>query len=405
MTASLDGIRVIDWTIFQQGPVASSMLGDLGAEVIKIEQRITGDPGRGFTSIMGLPATAIGQRNFYYETNNRSKKSITLDIKKEQGREVLYRLVRKSDVFIHNFRQGVPEEVGLGYDQLSQVNPLLIYGCASGYGPEGPECQRPSFDPVGLARTGFLDICGIPDMPPQYPPGGMADQMGGIMLAYGVLAALVTRERQGIGQKVDVSHIGSMMWLQSLSIHQFLINGKEPPRHKRDRAANPLNNYYRCGDGKWIFPAIMQPDRHWEEFCQCMGLEYLVKDLRFIDSQCRRKNREELITLLDNLFAQQPAAEWATRLRRGRNLVFEIVNSISDIVNDPQVKANEYIVEMDHPTWGPTKMVNTPIRLSKSHGKITRPAPEFGQHTEEVLQEIGEYSWQEIIALKEAEVI
>ncbi|MBI4289555.1 MAG: CoA transferase [Chloroflexi bacterium] len=404
MAAPLDGIKVVDWTIYQQGPVASLMLGDLGADVIKIEHRVTGDPGRGFTGIMGLPPSAIGDRNFYFETNNRNKRSLTVDVKKGKGREIVYKLVSQSDVFIHNFRQGVPEKVGLGYEELTRINPRLVYGCASGFGPEGPEYQRPSFDAVGLARTGYLDICGVPDMPPQYPPGGLADQMGATMLAYGVLAALLARERLGVAQKVDVSHIASMAWLQNLIISQFLITGKPPPRHRRERAANPMSNYYKCGDGKWIFLSFMQPDRHWPAFCRCVGLEHLEKDPRFADSPARRKNREDLIHILDNLFAQRPAAEWAARLSQGRDLVYEVVNCIPDLLNDPQVQANKYIVEIDHPTWGPTRMVNVPVTLSKTPGEIKRPAPEFGQHTEEILQEIG-YSWEEITGLREAEVI
>ncbi|MDP6348137.1 MAG: CoA transferase, partial [Dehalococcoidia bacterium] len=150
MPTPLDGIRVVDWSILQQGPVASSMLGDLGAEVIKIEQSGVGDPGRGFANILGLPASALGTRNFYFEANNRNKKSLVLDLKKEGAQEIVYRLVEKSDIFVQNFRQGVAERLGLGYETLSGYNPGLIYGTASGYGPEGPESGRPSIDPAGL---------------------------------------------------------------------------------------------------------------------------------------------------------------------------------------------------------------------------------------------------------------
>src|SRR5215470_14093503 len=204
MALPLEGIRVLDWTIWQQGPVATMMLGDLGAEVIKIEERIGGDPGRGVMSIAGV-GTSSDKRNYYFEANNRHKKSIALDLKKPEGKAIIYKLIEKSDVFAQNFRKGVAGKLGLDYQTLSRYNPKLIYASATGYGPQGPDSGEPSFDYMGLARSGIMTAVGEPDMEPMNITGGIADQMGAMMLAYGVLAALVARERFGVGQEVDAS--------------------------------------------------------------------------------------------------------------------------------------------------------------------------------------------------------
>lgn len=399
----LQGIRVIDWTIFQQGPVVTAMLGDLGAEVIKIEERGRGDPGRGLSTVLGLSLPR--DRNYYFEANNRNKKSISLDLRKPQAREIVYRLVEKSDVFVQNFRKGVAERLGLDYETLSKYNPRLIYASATGYGPEGPESHRPSLDPVGLARAGFMNAASLAEQPPVYMQGGIADQMGAIMLAYGILAALVARERLGIGQKVDASHLGSMMWLQSLAIHAFLFEGKELPKWRRDRAANPIFNYYKCADGKWLFLSLLQPDRHWGNFCRAIGRPELEHDPRFADADRRRENRHELIAILDEVFATKTCREWMEILGQYPDFIFEPVNTYADLLEDPQVKANKYIVDVEHPSLGMVKMVGVPVQFSRTPARIRSPAPEFGQHTEEVLLEVCGYSWDEIAQLREEGVI
>jgi len=245
MPMPLEGVRVVDWTIWQQGPVSTMMLGDLGAEVIKIEDRVSGDPGRGVMSIGGTMTGVSGQRNYYFEVNNRHKKSLTLDLKRPEAKEIVYKLIEKSDVFVQNFRKGVAARLGLDYQALSQYNPKLIYASASGYGPEGPDSGEPSFDYMGLARSGIMNAVGEPDMDPQNITGGIADQMGAIMLAYGIMTALFTRERFGIGQEVDTSHLGSMMALQGLNLACRLTLGKEFRRSYRAKAPNPLWNHYK----------------------------------------------------------------------------------------------------------------------------------------------------------------
>ncbi|MBS1105127.1 MAG: L-carnitine dehydratase/bile acid-inducible protein [Deltaproteobacteria bacterium] len=403
MLMPLEGIRVVDWTIWQQGPVASVMLGDLGAEVIKIEERVGGDPGRGLLRMGGIDLT--DRPNFYFEANNRNKKSVALDLKTPAGREIVYQLVAKSDVFVQNFRQGVAARLGLDAITLRQHNPKLIYASASGYGPQGPDSGAPSFDYMAQARSGIMLAAGEPDMPPLAIAGGIADQMGAIMLAYGVLAALIARDRYGVGQDIDASHLGSMTWLQGLSVAARLMMGVAIPRQARAGASNPLWNHYRCSDGLWIALGMLQPDRYWADLCRVLGRPELADDPRFRDISARTVNATGCIAILDAIFATQPRAHWITLLTDGGDFIFTIVNSVDDLPNDPQVQANQYVQNFEHPAFGATQVVGIPVRLSETPGSVRHPAPEFGQHTEEVLTDLLGYSWEDVARLKHEHVI
>jgi len=405
MARPLDGIRVIDWTIYQQGPVATMMLADLGAEVIKIEDRRGGDPGRAVTGLGGLLFGASGSRNFYFEANNRHKQSITLDLKKPQARDVVYRLVAKSDVFVQNFRKGVAARLGLDYATLSRHNQKLIYASASGYGPLGPDSGEPSFDYLGLARSGIMLAAGEPDMPPLNIQGGIADQMGAILLAYGVLAALVVRERQGIGQEVDASHLGSMSFLQGLNLACRAIIGKAFKRMPRAAVKSALWNHYRCADDKWIALAMAQQDRYWNDFCRVLGISEVTSDPRFATIADRAHNAYELVAILDAAFASRPRDHWLEALRTGGDFIYAAVNSVADLPDDPQMTINDYLVDYDHPRWGRTQIVGVPVRLGETPGDPRGPAPELGEHTESVLTELLGYSWDDVARLKDAEVI
>jgi len=403
MPMPLEGLRVVDWTIWQQGPVASAMLGDLGAEVIKLEERVGGDPGRGILAMNGISVS--DRPNFYFEANNRNKKSLTLDLKKPEAREIVYELVARSDVFVQNFRKGVAARLGLDYETLRQHNEKLIYANATGYGPEGEESGDPSFDQLGLARSGIMQAVGEPDMTPLGVAGGIADQMGAIMLAYGVMSAVVARERFGIGQQVDASHLGSMMMLQGLSVSSRLMMGFAMPRTFRSSAGNPLWNHYRCADDQWICLGMLQPDRYWADFCKALGHPELEADERFRDMAVRAQNREAAVAALDAAFAERPRAEWLEILRKAGDFIFTQVNSVDDLPDDPQVLANDYVVDFEHPQHGTTKVMGMPVRLSETPGSVRTAAPEFGQHTEEILTEVLGYDWERVGRLRGDEVI
>jgi crotonobetainyl-CoA:carnitine CoA-transferase CaiB-like acyl-CoA transferase len=403
MPLPLEGIRVLDWTIWQQGPICSSMLADMGADVIKIEQTGVGDPGRYLVAAGG---SEVKKANWYFESHNRNKRGITLDFSKPEGREVLYALAEKSDVFVQNFRKGVADRLGIGYATLREKNPRLIYASATGYGPNGPESGEPSFDHLGLARSGIMLAAGEPDMPPLGIAGGIADQMGGAMLAYGVMTALFARERTGLGQEVNASHLGSMLFLQGLSVSMKLMGGVAMPRSFRKRSWNPLWNHYRCQDDLWIALAMLQPDRYWADFTRALGRPELATDAKYKDMAARTQNAEECVALLDGIFATKPRAEWLRILREDPgDYIFTIVNRVDDLPDDPQVQVNDYIVEIDHPQCGKTKMVGVPVQLSETPGSVRAPAPELGQHTEEILLDVLGWEWDRISALREKKVI
>jgi len=403
MAKPLDGIRILDWTIWQQGPVSTTMLADLGAEVIKLEERESGDPGRGVTRIGGVDVEE--QINFYFEANNRHKKSLTLDLKRPEAREIVYQLVAKSDVFVQNYRKGVSGRLGLDYPTLKKYNAKLIYANATGYGPLGPDSTEPSFDLLGQARSGIMNAVGDPGQDPLNISGGIADQMGAVTLAYGILAALMARERHGIGQEVDASHLGSMIQLQGLSVSMRLMKGRSLGPTARTAAGNPLWNHYKCKDDKWIALAMIQANRYWVDFCRAIGRSDMVEDERFKDPDVRSANAEAAVAIIDDAMAKKPSGEWLEILKGAGDLIYTIVNTVDDLPEDPQVVANDYVADLEHPRFGPTQVVGNPVRLSETPGDPRGAAPELGEHTEQVLIDVLGYDWDKIGQLRDAEII
>jgi CoA:oxalate CoA-transferase len=406
MTAPLEGITVLDWTQWQMGPWATAMLADLGARVIHIENKETGDGGR-YLKFPGVPELPE-ERSAYFEVNNRGKEGIALDLMKKEGRAVLYRLVEKADVFVHNFRQGVPEKLELDYETLKAYNPKLIYAAASGYGPSGPESMEPAFDMIGLARCGIMTMLGGNDTPPLTIGGAIADQMGGIMTAYGILAAIVARERLGMGQQVDVSHLGSMMTLQGLTLGMQLHHKQDLTGYfktDREKARNALWNHYPCKDGTWIMLGMLVPDEKWPVVCKALGIAHLEKDPKFESIETRMANAAELVAVMDEIFLTKTAREWTKILKDTGDVICTPVQRTPDLENDPQVKANDYIVDVPHEVFGPSKALGLAVQLSETPGEVTCEAPALGQNTEEVLMDLGGLSWEEIEALKEKDVI
>lgn len=409
--APLDGIRVVDWTIWQQGPVAGAMLGDLGAEVIKIEERERGDGGRAM-----LRFDDSG-KSPYWEMNNRNKKSVAIDLKTPEGVQIVRELIARSDVFIQNFRPSIADKVGLDYESLRQLNPRLIYASASAFGPVGPERSARAYDLLGQARSGFLLRTGHEDEP-DIPDGGLADQMGAIMLAYGVLAALMARERHGVGQKVDTSLLGSMMWLRGLPIVLDLMkqDGKraesEMARHMKSKTpsrldpGNPLWNTFRCADGRWMALAVLTTDPHWPAVLAALGdPPALADDPRFADHWSRCTHARECTAILDPIFASQPRDYWLDRFTRAGDLPVCAINTTEEAANDPQALLNGYVTELDHPSHGKIKLPGFPVTLSDTPARIHRQAPEFGEHTEEVLIDLLGFDWERLSGLRDRQVI
>ena len=406
ISGPLKGIKVVDWTVWQFGPVSTAMMGDMGADVIKIEA-LDGDAGRALKRASNLKMRLTGDRNAYFETCNRNKRGMAINLKTAQGQDIVYKLVEKADVFVQNFRKGVAERLGMGYDTLREINPMLIYGSASGYGPEGPDAHLPSFDGCGQARAGLMNSATPVDATePARIAQGVSDQMGAIMLCNAVLAGLVSRNQQGIGQKVSTSHLSANMWLQGLGISMSLMGGGQGPRPvDRKRPVNPLASHYKCRDERWIMLMHLQSDRHWAPLTAAMGLQSIVDDPRFNSMEARQENSAELVQVLDERFATKTYEEWDTTFRESGDFIYAKVQSIDELQSDVQVVANEYITGFDHPEIGPIKMCNHPNTYSETPAGIWREAPELGQHTEEIMiDELG-YDWNEISLMKDAGAI
>lgn len=405
MRPALEGIRVLEWTTGVAGPDAGQILGSLGAVVVKLEEKGKGDPFRGIKKVGGLiPVDGPGGRNLFFEPFNCNKKSLALDLKHPAAPGVIRRLVERSDVFLTNFRGEAARRLGLDYPVLRKWNPRLVYARVTGFGPRGPDAGSPAYDLAAQARSGVMTAMRSLEETP-FIPWGLADEMAAMCASYGVITALLVRERQGVGQEVEASLLGGMMHLMRIQLGIKLLIGEEFKPFDRARAGNPLLNIYRAGDGRWLCLAMGSlADKYWPRLCQALGLGEMEHDPRFCSMAAREESREELIAILDQAFAQRSRDAWIEHLR-GWDLVATPVNTLTDVASDPQVLANEYIQDYDHPVLGQVKLVGPPVQFSATPARVSSPAPELGQHTEEVLQELGGYSWEEIARLREAGVI
>lgn len=400
----LEGIRVLEWAYYHVGPMAGSMLGDMGAEVIKIEDTQGGDLSRQVKMVAGIPLMTPKGSSALWDGYNRSKKSIAIDLKKPEGREIVYHLIPKFDVFLTCFRRPAVRRLGMDYETLRRYNPKLIYAHASAFGLRGPDADLPGVDYAGQARGGIMLAQRGPEEEP-WTRLGLGDQMGSICTAFGILAALMARERLGVGQEVDTSITGGITWLQATLLNVTLSTGREPGPHNRQEAGNPLFNIYRAGDGKWFCLSMgFGPDAWWPAFCRAIERPELEHAPHFHDLDARNQNNRELIAILDEVFLQRTQDEWLRRFAQWDCLASP-VNRLSDLAHDPQVIENEYITEYEDPVLGRQKAVGFPALLSETPMKITSAAPQYGQHTEEVLLEMGGYSWEDLARFKESGVI
>ncbi|MFQ5879635.1 MAG: CaiB/BaiF CoA transferase family protein, partial [Dehalococcoidia bacterium] len=338
--------------------------------------------------------------NLMWDMANQNKKSIAVNLYHPEGREVFYRLIEKSQVMVTNLNPEALRQMGADKEAVHKHNPDIIYARATGFGPRGPHAEDPCQDTTGMARSGFMFSNPTLEGDPSYPPGALSDVISATMLAFGVVTALLAKERTGVAPPaVFTSQVSSMMWMALYPVTLYANAGLEYPPFDRTNAANPLMNIYKCGDGKWFASGLFVSDRFWHDFCEVMGLQHLERDPRFATDAQRAEHRKELIAILDEAFASQPRGEWERRFRE-RGFWCSVVNRYSDLPSDPQVQANEYLITLDNGL----KSVALPFELEG----MTPPrqgAPAFSQHTEEVLQKVCGYSWEEIVALKAEEAV
>jgi len=399
VSGPLEGIRVVEIGFWVAGPSAAGILGDWGADVIKIEPP-NGDPARGFlASVAGVPVPI----NPFFELDNRGKRSVALALDTDKGRAIARALIERADVLVTNVRPRVLEEAGLTYDKLRQSNPGLVFCHVTGYSPDGPDRDRAAYD-VGAfwARGGVAASLTAPGH--EYPQQryGMGDHMAGSTAAGAVCAALLARARTGEGQRLSVSllRIGAYMVGGDLSIALRLGIPVDPYDHRH--AVNPIINCFQAGDGRWLWLLLLQADRHWPDLCRAIGREDLAADPRFVDIGVRRENAPALVDELDRVFATKTRDEWGEILDR-EDVWWAPVNSVYDMVQDPVVHDAGVFIDIPGPE-GEIKGVASPTDFYGTPWKPQGYAPEAGQHTEEVLLEL-DYDWDQIVALKEAGVI
>lgn len=399
----LEGIRVLDWTVLQQGPVCSTLLSDLGADVIKMEQPDSGDLGRYCDNLFGIDGRLPNGSNYYFELCNRGKRGLTLDLKSGQGREIFYRLIKTCDVFVQNFRVGVAEKVGVDYHTLQTINPRLIYTHATGMGGLGEDAGKPLIDSGGLARSGLMWEIGDPGPTPASVQGALCDQSGAIFAAYGTLAALYLRERTGKGQLVESSLLGGAIGLNWISTSIAGWSRQNLPRIDRKNPSTPLYNYYCCKDGKWISIGSYM-ERYFAPFYRLAGRPDIPDDPRFASPEERAKHNEELTAITAQIFLQKTRSEWAKLLREAE-MIYEPVNHISELMEDEQAFANGYLTHYHHPRFDRNIVtIGSPVRFSDSPAEIQGPAPMLGEHNGEILTELG-YTTEEIRGFQEKHVI
>ncbi|MFQ5933163.1 MAG: CaiB/BaiF CoA transferase family protein [Dehalococcoidia bacterium] len=397
----LSGVRVLDVTQALAGPFGSRILGDLGAELIKVEQPGIGDSSRGF------PPYFLEGESAYFLGMNRNKKGITLNLKAEKGQEIFKKLVKVSDVVFENFRPGVMDRLGLGYGRLKEVNPRIIYCAISGFGDTGPWKDKPAFDGIIQALGGVMTITGTKDTPPFLMGYPIGDLGGGLYAVQGILAALYAREQTGMGQEVSISLLDVQIALQAHIGQLFLASGKLPEPIGSGHQTNVPVGAFEAKDGRYI--QVSCPIQQFYEnlagvISNIDGFEGLAEDPRFETPMLRIEHKEELEEILRRAFKTRIADEWVQALEAGY-VPCGKVNNLAEATSHPQVLHRNMIVEVDHPKSGKHRSAGNPIKMSQIQEEVFDPAPLLGQHNEEVLTGLLDYSLGEVDSFRKKGVI
>ena len=403
MAEPLSGVRILEVASHVFVPIAGGVLTEWGAEVIKIEHPVTGDPYRGLVTA-GLHKSYNGVDPSFQFTN-RGKQSVAVDLKKPEGRDLIYRIAAKCDVFLTNFRPDARRRLKIDCEDIRAHNPSIIYVRGSGYGARGPDVQRGGYDAAAYwSRAGFGEVF-TPrgaDYPTMQRPA-FGDVVGGLSIAGAIAAAMYKRATTGDPSVIDVSLLGVGMWqLQPDITHAKLNPDAAPAVHDRKATWNPLSGTYRTRDRRFIILVMLDADRYWADFCEVIGRPELIADPRFVNMDARKTNARACVEILDEVFAARDYAEWCEILQKAKG-VWSPFQTPLEVHSDPQVAANGYLADVEMANGSDLTIVTSPAQFDEEPARPTR-APEHGEHTEAALLDLG-LSWDEIATLKDGGVI
>jgi crotonobetainyl-CoA:carnitine CoA-transferase CaiB-like acyl-CoA transferase len=376
----LDDVSVVDLSRILSGPVCTMLMGDMGAQVIKIEPPPTGDDSRQW----GPPF--VGGISTYFHSINRNKKSLGLNLKTEEGRKILWKLIAGADIVIENFRPGVLDRLGFGYNAVAKANSRVVYCSISGFGQTGPYRDRPGYDVIAQGESGVMDLTGMPDGPPVKLGASLADIVTGLYAFQGILLALLARYRTGRGQCVDISLLDSMV--STLTYHAliYLTTGRTSKRMGTRHPSIVPYESFQARDG-FVNVAVTN-EKQWVNFCKVLGFPEIAADPRFEKMKDRLAHYDELKPMMDRVISGWTRAEVMHRMSEV-GIPSGPINSVAEIMEDPQMKAREMIYELIHPEYGPLRVLGIPIKLSETPGALESAPPRFGEHNREILQSLG----------------
>lgn len=399
----LENLRVLDISRALAGPYCTMMFGDFGADVIKIELPDQGDESRGWgPPFVGEPYKSYPGESAYFMAVNRNKRSLTVNLKNSEGQEIIKRLAGVSDVLVENYRTGTLDKMGLGYEELSSLNPRLVYCSISGYGRTGPYAERPGYDFIIQAEGGIMGVTGPEGGPPYRVGISIIDITTGIFASTAILAALHAREITGRGQLVDLSLLDTSVALLANVASNYLVGGVEPRRMGNAHFNIAPYEVFRARD-RWFTLGALNA-RQWELLCEVIGEPELKQDPHFLTNYDRVVNREALAEKLNAAFARHDVDEWAEKLQEA-GIPSGPINNIQDVFNHPQASVRNFKVWIEHPTAGLINLLGFPYKMSQTPAELHRPPPLLGEHTEEVLIELLGYSSEQVALLRERKVI